>query len=268
MDCKECREWMSDALDSQLGDKEAAFRDHLEQCEECKREYEELEQMTQAIHDLPDLEVPGGFRDRWQQAVRDEDKGSLIVLPLWRKRGFQLALGIAAAAVIAVNLPNIFMMGSPEMLMDEAPLEMAMEEPAMEPAELMKDAEQESRGDFGQAAEEPMLQILPEAEESVEIMMEEASEPVVASQEANGSMPRYYVDEADLVDVRAFFEEQEVYLLEVDEESEYPVLQVQLDADTLVLWEDFLDSLKPEAEEDMAAGEKMQLVEIRVEIME
>jgi anti-sigma factor RsiW len=153
MDCKECRDLMNEALDSQLGDKEVAFREHLEQCKECKREYEELVQMMRAVHDLPDFELPDGFRSRWQQAVRDEDKGNLIVLPLWRKRGFQMAMGIAAAALIAVNIPNVLMMGSQEMSMDEAPLEMAMEEPAMEPAEYMKDGEQESRGDFGQVAD-------------------------------------------------------------------------------------------------------------------
>jgi hypothetical protein len=268
MDCKECRDLMNGALDSQLGDKEVAFREHLEQCEECKREYEELVQMMRAIHDLPDFELPDGFRSRWQQAVREEDKGNLIVLPLWRKRGFQMAMGIAAAALIAVNIPNVFMMGSQDISMDEAPLEIAMEEPTMESAEYMKDGEQESRGDFGQLADEPMLQILPETAEFADAMTEEASEPVVASQESNGFMPRYYVDEADLVQVRAFFEEQEVYLIEVDEELEYPVLQVQLDIETFELWEDFLSGLKPDAEEDTTVAEKSQLVEIRVEIME
>lgn len=268
MDCKECRDLMNGALDSQLGDKEVAYREHLEQCEECKREYEELVQMMRAIHDLPDLELPDGFRSRWQQAVRDEDKGNLILLPIWRRRGFQMAMGIAAAAMIAVNIPNVFMMGSQEMSMDEAPFEMAAEEPAMEPSVYMKDGELESRGDFGQVADQPMLQILPETAEFADAMTEEASEPVVASQESNGFMSSYFVDEADLVHVRAFFEEQEAYLIEMDEELEYPVLQVVLDIETFELWEDFLNALEPDVEEDMTAAEKSQLVEIRVKITE
>lgn len=261
MDCKECKERMNDALDSQLGEKEAEFNYHLDTCDECKKEYEEYQIMMQAIHDLPDIELPEGFRNRWKEAVKEEEKGMLAVLPLHKRRGIRVAMGIAAAALIAINMPTVLQMGNNEMLKDEAPMEMAMEE-----------NEEELGAVF---ADEPMMSAMPASDEE-----KYSEEPVtsarddVAAEPLENASPEmavleeiYFIQEKDLVSVQAYFEQKEIALAAVEEN----VYIVQLDADGLSSWESFISELgdMPDGDgKEVDLEETPPLVEIRAEIIE
>ncbi len=266
MDCKECREQMSDALDSKLGDKEAAFNNHLDTCDECRKEYEEYKIMMQAIRDLPDVEVPEGFRNHWKEAVKEQEKGMLAVLPLHKRRVLRVAMGIAAAGLIAINLPNMIGMGNSEMLKDEAPLEMAMQEPEVPFGDVLEDSD----GMGAEPAEEPMMFAAPAADEETEVTLKNAS-PEMAVTEENRMEPTYFIKEESLAAVKTYFEQKELSLVEVEENPEYLVYAVQLDAEGLSSWENFLTELgekDEESENDVGTEETPSLVEIRVEIIQ
>ena len=237
MDCKQCREWINDALDSNLGDREKEFIAHVEACNECRSEFEELKEMMQAIRNLPELEVPEGFRSRWQEAVKHAAK-DLVVIPLWRKPAFKVALGIAAAAMIALNIPDAMGRFSQDWVMEEADsVEMAMQAPTEEPEGF---GDQVAEKNFGiSAMEDPTAGVM--GEEDVAEPMEV---PAGGGGIPDGVIQSHYFEGQSMVSARAYLEELGAGIEE--QETDVPdleVLLVYLNDEQLVLWEEYLTGM-------------------------
>ena len=65
MDCREARRLMSDYLEEYLADSEAdVLMEHLADCEECRAELAELDQMLDVVHGLP-RQTP--VSDLWEE---------------------------------------------------------------------------------------------------------------------------------------------------------------------------------------------------------
>ena len=111
MNCKECQELITPAVDRCLGDEERTeFSRHLEQCGTCRREYE-LERRTKTLiqHRAPRVAAPPEL----QRAVRamvlrdgDSDPSSREVwwMPALSRRVMIPALALAAALVAFIVL--------------------------------------------------------------------------------------------------------------------------------------------------------------------
>jgi len=98
MDCRECREKLTEYLDDELSAGEAeAVEEHTSGCERCRREMEELRRTVEAVRDLPRHRVPGGMADEVTEEVRSTDGGARV-LKLW------MPAGVAAAAAVLVAM--------------------------------------------------------------------------------------------------------------------------------------------------------------------
>lgn len=153
MNCDRCSELMSYAIDDVLNEEEKMdFQKHLDSCDHCKEEYLEMKNIMSMIHELPEVEVPDGFREKWTEVIT-EKKAPSGITHLFSNRRVRLVLGIAAVAVLVMTIPNSLpRMGSDyELASDEAVMEMAMESPE-EPNIYGQDAL--NKGTF---ADEPMM---------------------------------------------------------------------------------------------------------------
>lgn len=154
MDCSQARELMDLALDGALSPhQQAEFEEHLRKCEECQMEYLEIKALMDAIRNLPEIEVPEGFRESWQQAILEEkpeaEKGKL--LSFLRARPLMILTAAAAAVFIGVmgprvTAPDLFTGGAAS---DSAALESALND-------VSGDSAEEPEGGMGiMAMEEP-----------------------------------------------------------------------------------------------------------------
>ena len=73
--------------------------EHLADCEECAREYEQMSRMRMALSGLPDLEPPEGEWDRIEEQLGLEPRRAATVSPIWRKA---MSWPLQAAAVVAL----------------------------------------------------------------------------------------------------------------------------------------------------------------------
>ena len=85
---RELTEFMEDTLPAPERQQMAA---HLEQCPDCRRQWQQFQQTVAALHQLPAMPAPGGLPARISRAVRAER-------PLFGYRISWQALGAAAAA--------------------------------------------------------------------------------------------------------------------------------------------------------------------------
>jgi len=61
--CKGCREKLFDYVTDCTTSKEtASVQAHLEHCDSCKKEYQEICEMLSVLHELPEAELPKGFQ--------------------------------------------------------------------------------------------------------------------------------------------------------------------------------------------------------------
>lgn len=111
MNCKECQELITPAVDHCLGDDERTeFSRHLEQCEPCRREYE-LERRTKAFiqHRAPRVAAPPELQRAVRAMVLREEASEHSARESWwmpRLSGRRLvpALALAAALVALIVL--------------------------------------------------------------------------------------------------------------------------------------------------------------------
>lgn len=73
--------------------------DHLAECAECAREYEQMSRMRMALSALPDLDPPDGAWERVQRELGFDPVQAGIFAPLWRKAA---SWPLQAAAVVAL----------------------------------------------------------------------------------------------------------------------------------------------------------------------
>ncbi len=147
MDCSQTRELMDLALDGALSPhQQAEFEEHLRKCEECQMEYLEIKALMDAIRNLPEIEVPEGFRESWQQAIREEkpetEKGKL--LSFLRARPLMILTAAAAAVFIGVMGPQVT---APDLFTGGAASDSIAPESAM--SDVSGDAAAEPEGGMG-----------------------------------------------------------------------------------------------------------------------
>ncbi|MEZ6196509.1 MAG: zf-HC2 domain-containing protein [Planctomycetota bacterium] len=103
MNCAQCREHIVDLVDGRLSaEDEAAVRDALGRCEDCRHEYEELRALVDDLGRLPALEPPPELGARLVEAFRAEVAGRPAIPVrepglLERLGALRLAAGFAAA---------------------------------------------------------------------------------------------------------------------------------------------------------------------------
>jgi len=73
--------------------------DHVADCEECAREYEQLSRMRMALSGLPDVEPPEGEWSRIEEKLGLEVLREAKISPIWRKA---MSWPLQAAAVVAL----------------------------------------------------------------------------------------------------------------------------------------------------------------------
>lgn len=97
MNCVEARENLSAYIDCELKqDASCELKEHLDKCDECRREYDELTETAYALRTLPDEALPENFDEILRVAINRE---KLKKIEDSRKRR-KILSGIAAVFVI------------------------------------------------------------------------------------------------------------------------------------------------------------------------
>ena len=73
--------------------------EHIDNCPECAREYEQMSRMRMALSGLPELEAPAGEWDAIQEKLGLEPLGQPVAASIWRRAA---AWPLQAAAVLAL----------------------------------------------------------------------------------------------------------------------------------------------------------------------
>lgn len=224
MDCSQARELMDLALDGALSPhQQAEFEEHLRKCEECQMEYLEIKALMDAIRNLPEIEVPEGFRESWQQAILEEkpeaEKGKL--LSFLRARPLMILTAAAAAVFIGVmgprvTAPDLFTGGAAS---DSAALESALNDVSGDSAEepeggmgilAMREAPEapaalEAPADAPAVAQDQPAEEAPEVLREPGQLKEESEEPRMGI--ASVDRGAFLVLDASLEEIRADLEQ-------------------------------------------------------------
>ena len=73
--------------------------EHIDNCPECAREYEQMSRMRMALSGLPELEAPAGEWDAIQEKLGLEPLGQPVAASIWRRAA---AWPLQVAAVLAL----------------------------------------------------------------------------------------------------------------------------------------------------------------------
>ena len=99
MNCTEIRELLSLYIDDELDESQAAeIGEHLKNCEECRREYDEFIEITELLREAPTIPLPGSFDEKLKEAIRKEK----LVKIYTAKRRWKMLSSIAAVFVIGI----------------------------------------------------------------------------------------------------------------------------------------------------------------------
>lgn len=112
MDCIRIEQLISAYLDGELTPSEAgAVRSHLDACAICRREYENMAELSDALKQVTNvvLQAPAGFKDAIMLQIANDEK---LVVSSNKFRRFnqswkQLAAGVAAALLLVFGAVNI-----------------------------------------------------------------------------------------------------------------------------------------------------------------
>lgn len=115
MNCNEIKEMISLYIDDELSEEEVKkIKDHLESCDECKKEFECYNQIINILKDLPEEEPPKGYCKRLHEKLLNtipQNKTAKNINVFNNKKWAKYA-GIAAVFVLVFStaiLPNIRM---------------------------------------------------------------------------------------------------------------------------------------------------------------
>ncbi len=106
MICKACKQKISLYLDHQLTqDERIAFESHLQECPECKKELEQLQDIVNMTKEMDMEPLPTGYCKDLRLKLEKEKKNSI------RKKSFWTAkkLGMMAAAMVVVLMVPLFL---------------------------------------------------------------------------------------------------------------------------------------------------------------
>lgn len=98
--CEKLLEMISPYLDGELQEEEKEeFLAHLEQCPQCKKEVEELEQLLHDFSEIPEVELPDGFHEELMAKIKDS---VVVPISIQKKKNTPWRKIIAVAAVFAI----------------------------------------------------------------------------------------------------------------------------------------------------------------------
>jgi len=99
MNCIDVRENLSLYIDGELeGDQIREIAGHLDKCDECRRECDELIELTTLLREIPDACLPESFDMRLKEAIRKEKTVKISA----SKKRWRMITSIAAVFVIGI----------------------------------------------------------------------------------------------------------------------------------------------------------------------
>ena len=100
MKCEECRERLWAYLEGELDAAETAeIEGHLAACEACREELALRQEMLEALHSLPEAELPAGYHEELMEKLR---AAAVIPFPQKKKTPRWKQMSLIAAAVLIV----------------------------------------------------------------------------------------------------------------------------------------------------------------------
>ncbi len=104
MTCEEAVLLLSARLDGELtATEEAALKDHLARCPECRAIAAQLEELHSAVADMEDMSAPADFTRRVMDRLGEQEKPDKVI-PLFRRPQLKAITGLAACALLCVGL--------------------------------------------------------------------------------------------------------------------------------------------------------------------
>ena len=108
MKCDEMQELLSLYIDNELEENEIkAVEEHLSICGDCRREYNELKEMTDLLRQAEMVPVPDAFSFRLKKALKEEkqsmiDAGIIARVPAGKKNRWRIIASVAAVFMVGV----------------------------------------------------------------------------------------------------------------------------------------------------------------------
>ena len=120
MNCIDIRESLSEYIDGGLsGARNTEIEEHLERCDECRREYDDLSKITMLLREIPDVPLPETFDENLRAAIRREKVIKITAV----KRRWKMLSSVAAVFVIgifSITMYNQIDMSAPDEIGAEA----------------------------------------------------------------------------------------------------------------------------------------------------
>lgn len=111
--CERAWELLNLQLDGALSpQEEQELEEHLASCPACRKDQEELAQMSQALRGLGEVQVPADFTQRVMEQVRAESQEKPKVISLQRRRWARTLMGLAACALLCIGIYRVIPQGS------------------------------------------------------------------------------------------------------------------------------------------------------------
>lgn len=103
MKCAYCKENMWAYLEGDLSkEMQQEMEQHLQVCPDCREEMEQMQNMLQALHSLPDVALPEGYHTELMQKIEQEANTNNVVQFLKAKTKNWKNFGLVAAALLVV----------------------------------------------------------------------------------------------------------------------------------------------------------------------
>ena len=105
IDCEAVKELLFDYVSDVLGDEErAAVSAHINQCPECRQEFEAIQAILGAAASIEDVEVPAGLKASVFERIRQENGKPQSNRRLVIRNIVRVALPVAACAALAIGI--------------------------------------------------------------------------------------------------------------------------------------------------------------------
>ncbi|NLO82241.1 MAG: hypothetical protein GX094_04170, partial [Clostridiales bacterium] len=104
MDCRQCRNNISAYIDGVLYESMmSGMKRHIDECVECRKEYEAILKVRDICGSLPDVDLPFGFHERLTNRLSREGRKNVFnVFRKFNRINRRAAAGIAAALVLVL----------------------------------------------------------------------------------------------------------------------------------------------------------------------
>ena len=96
--CEQVSELISEYIDGELDDATAAaVASHIDNCDDCRRLYDEISAVCRAVHNIGEVQVPDGLHERIMTTIRTQKRAT-------RRRRTITYLGIGVAAMLCLSV--------------------------------------------------------------------------------------------------------------------------------------------------------------------